>query len=212
MTTIYLIRHSAPFLEIDNYKDYKNVLWSEYNKNMILSIHGEENARKLCNLEELTNIDDIYASNSFRAIGTAKYISENNGIKIKLDSRIDEREFGINKLIELPDNFNKISFDNKDFKINDGESLNDVDHRLQSFINEILETNNKKIVIVLHGIILLSYLQTICDKFSFDGKKFNIQFKNEIILDGNLKNPSVYKIIFNEKKNVESIKCLEVNL
>lgn len=212
MKTIYLVRHSAPFVEIENYINNDNILWNEFNKNMILSPLGEENARKLCNLEELTNIDDIYASNSFRAIGTAKYISENNGIKIKLDSRIDEREFGINKLIELPDNFNKISFDNKDFKINDGESLNDVDHRLQSFINEILETNNKKIVIVLHGIILLSYLQTICDKFSFDGKKFNIQFKNEIILDGNLKNPSVYKIIFNEKKNVESIKCLEVNL
>lgn len=212
MKTIYLVRHSAPFVEIENYINNDNILWNEFNKNMILSPLGEENAKKLCNVNELKNIDEIYASNSFRAIGTAKYISENNGIKIKLDSRIDEREFGINKLIELPDNFNKISFDNKDFKINDGESLNDVDHRLQSFINEILETNNKKIVIVLHGIILLSYLQTICDKFSFDGKKFNIQFKNEIILDGNLKNPSVYKIIFNEKKNVESIKCLEVNL
>ena len=36
MTTIYLIRHSAPFVEIDNYTNYKDVLWKEYNKNMIL--------------------------------------------------------------------------------------------------------------------------------------------------------------------------------
>ena len=44
MATIYLIRHSAPFVEIENYQDYKNVSWAEYNKNMILSGEGEENA------------------------------------------------------------------------------------------------------------------------------------------------------------------------
>lgn len=53
MTTIYLIRHSAPFVEIDNYTNYKDVLWKEYNKNMILSPLGEEKAKELCNIEEL---------------------------------------------------------------------------------------------------------------------------------------------------------------
>ena len=47
MKTIYLIRHSAPFVEIENYNDYKNVPWSEYNKKMILSVEGEEKAKKL---------------------------------------------------------------------------------------------------------------------------------------------------------------------
>ena len=41
MKYVYLIRHSSPFVGIDNYVDYKNVLWSDYNKNMILSISGE---------------------------------------------------------------------------------------------------------------------------------------------------------------------------
>lgn len=40
MKTIYLIRHSAPFVEIDNYQNYQDILWSEYNKNMILSSQG----------------------------------------------------------------------------------------------------------------------------------------------------------------------------
>lgn len=44
--TIYLIRHSAPFIEIENYSDYKNVSWEDYNRNMILSPLGEENAKK----------------------------------------------------------------------------------------------------------------------------------------------------------------------
>ena len=50
MKTIYLIRHSAPFIDIDNYKDYKNASWDDYNRNMILSPLGEENAKKLCDI------------------------------------------------------------------------------------------------------------------------------------------------------------------
>lgn len=209
MAIIYLIRHSAPFVEIENYNDYRNISWDEYNKNMILSVAGEENAKKLCSVLELQNIDEIYASNSFRAIGTAKYIAEKNNIKIKLDERINERELGVNKIAELPNDFNKLSFANRNFKVGGGESLNEVNKRLKSFINDILNTNNKKTVIVLHGIMLLEYLQNVCDKFIFDGKTFDIQFKTNIILDGNLKNPSIYKIEFdNEKKliDVESIK------
>lgn len=76
MKIIYLIRHSAPFVEIDNYSDRESVLWEEYNKNMILSPLGEENAKKLCNVSELKDIDEIYASNSSRAIETAKYLAE----------------------------------------------------------------------------------------------------------------------------------------
>ena len=108
MKTIYLIRHSAPFVEIDNYVDNDNVLWFEFNKNMILSPQGEENAKKLCNVEELKDIDEIYASNSSRAIETAKYLAECNNLKIKLDERINEREFGVDYINDLPENFTKI--------------------------------------------------------------------------------------------------------
>jgi len=205
MTTIYFIRHSAPFVEIDNYENYENVSWSEYNKNMILSTVGEENAKKLCNVEELKNIDEIYASNSFRAIGTAKYIAEYNNLKIKLDQRINERDFGVEKLSELPDNFTKLSFDDKTFKVNNGESLNDVDKRLESFVTDILNKDNKSVVIVLHGIILLSYLKEICDIFEFDGKNFDIQFNNKMILKGTPNNPSIYKVEYDINKKIINV-------
>ena len=32
MKTIYLIRHSGPFVDIDNYNDYPNISWNDYNK------------------------------------------------------------------------------------------------------------------------------------------------------------------------------------
>lgn len=212
MTTIYLIRHSAPFVEIDNYTNYESVLWSEYNKNMILSPQGEENAKKLCNVEELKGISEIYASNSSRAIETAKYIAESNNLKIKLDERINEREFGVDYIKDLPDDFTKISFDDKGFKVNNGESLNVVDNRFKSFISELLDKDNNKIVIVMHGIILLSYLKTICSHFEFDGKNFNIKYNDNIVLDGKPKNPSIYKVVFDNNKKIINVEYVECDL
>lgn len=209
MKIIYLIRHSAPFVEIDNYKNYESVLWSEYNKNMILSPQGEENAKKLCNVEELMNIDEIYASNSSRAIETAKYLAEKNDLKIKLDERINEREFGVKYIKELPDDFTKISFDDKLFKVGNGESLKDVDNRFKSFIEDLLDKDNNKIAIVMHGIILLSYLKTICNHFEFDGRSFNISYNDNIILNGTPKNPSIYKIEFGDDKKVINVGYVE---
>lgn len=210
MKTIYLIRHSAPFVEIDNYVDNDNVLWCEFNKNMILSPQGEENAKKLCDVEELKGINEIYASNSSRAIETAKYLAENNNLKIKLDERINEREFGVDYINDLPDDFTKISFEDKTFRVNNGESLNDVDNRFKSFVNDLLDKKNNKIAIVMHGIILLSYLKTICNHFEFDGKNFYIKYNDNIVLDGKPKNPSIYKIEFDDNKNVINIQNIKL--
>ena len=55
MKTIYLVKHSGPFVDIKNYEDYENVLWEDYNRNMILSVEGEKRAEKLCEIEELNN-------------------------------------------------------------------------------------------------------------------------------------------------------------
>lgn len=212
MKTIYLIRHSAPFVEIDNYVDNDNVLWFEFNKNMILSPQGEENARKLCNVEELKDIDEIYASNSSRAIETAKYLAEYNNLKIKLDERINEREFGVDYIKDLPEDFTKISFEDKTFKVNNGESLNDVDNRFKSFINDLLTKENNRIAIVMHGIILLSYLKTICNHFEFDGENFNIKYNDNIVLDGKPKNPSIYKVAFDNNQKIINVEYVECDL
>lgn len=204
MKTIYLIRHSAPFIEIDNYIDYKNTSWNDYNRNMILSTKGENNAKELTNIKELRDINEIYSSDSFRAIGTAKYIAELNNLRIKLDSRINERNLGINSINELPENFSKKSFDDKNLKFKNGESLNEVDKRFNEFINEILNKNNNKTVIVIHGMILMSYLQTLCN-FEFDGEKFKISYNNKIVINRKFKNPDVFKLEFDNENNLNNI-------
>ena len=200
--TLYLIRHSSPFVEIENYDDYENVLWEEYNKNMILSVLGEEKASKLCGIEELKNIKNIYSSNSFRAISTAKYLSESNHTKIKLDDRINERIFGVKYLNELPKDFTERSFLDKNYKIKNGESLNDMDCRFNEFIKEVLNKDNDKTIIVIHGIILLSYLQNNCD-FEFENGKTFANYNNKIIVNEKPKSPGVYKITYQDAKVVD---------
>lgn len=186
-------------VNIENYKDYKNVLWDEYNTNMVLSVDGEKKAKKLCDVEELKNIDELYASSSPRAIATAKYLSEKQNIPIKLDNRINERNFGVNYISELPEDFTYQMFNNKDLRFAKGETLTELDTRATEFINEKLESNSDKIAIVMHGIILLSYLGTIADE-KYDGKKFNITFNGKEILNGNPSAPDIYKITFEDKK------------
>ena len=209
MKTIYLIRHSAPFVEIENYDDYKNVPWNDYNRNMILSSEGEENAKKLCNIDELKHLDALYSADSFRAIGTAKYVAEINNLKIKLDNRINERNLGVNTISELPENQTLESFKNKDYKFGTGESLNEVDKRFNSFINEILKSKNNNIALFIHGIIMMSFLQSNTS-FSFDGKNMRLLFNNKEIYNDKMKNPMVFKIEY-ENNIIVDIEEISVN-
>lgn len=199
---IYLIRHSSPFIEIDNYSDYNNTNWHDYNRNMILSVLGEQKANALTKIDELTNIKEIYSSDSFRAISTAKYISELNDTKIKLDERINEREFGVDYLNQLPDDFTKKSFDDKNFKVFKGESLNEMDKRFNDFIEELLNSGVDKSIIVIHGIMLLSFFQNHCD-FDFDGKIVTVKFNGKMIVEEKPKSPGVYKITYEDNRIID---------
>lgn len=204
MKKIYLIRHSGPFVE---YEGNENIKWEERNKNMILSVLGEENAKKLCLINELKNVDKIYSSNSARAIGTAKYIAEANCKRINIEDKINERRLGIEYVSDLPDGFIKNQFDNLDLKYKDGESINDVNNRFGDFINEILHLKFDKIALFIHGVVLMSYLSTIAD-VTFDGNNFNLSYKGENILNGTMKNPDVYEVVFDNSDEVMSVKNL----
>ena len=208
MKIIYLIRHSAPFVEIDNYSDYKNVPWDDYNRNMILSSLGEEKAKELCSIEDLKDLDAIYAADSFRAIGTAKYVAEINNLKIRLDDRINERNLGVKTISELPDNQTMESFNNKDYKFGNGESLNEVDNRFNSFVWEVLQDNENKIALFIHGIIMMSFLQNNTE-FSFDGENMHLLFNNQEIYNDKMKNPMVFKITYSDDNKLSNIEYID---
>ncbi|GEM_PF-5085185 len=72
----------------------------------------------------------------------------------------------------------------------------------------IINSNDNKIVLVIHGIILTSYLQTICN-FNFDGNTFKISFNNKEVINRRLTNPDVFKLEVNAGKII-NIKNLEI--
>ena len=123
-----------------------------------------------------------------------------------MDDRINERELGVKYINELPSDFTDHSFKDKNYKISNGETLNEVDLRFNSFINEIL-LKNKKTILVIHGILLLSYLQNYCD-FKCNNGKIYTKFNEKLIIDEKLKNPGVYKITFNDDNKVVDINCI----
>ena len=89
LTNIFLIRHSKQ-LKIKNnvYNENSQIK----NEKIILSIEGEEEAKRISELEELKKIDKLYSSNYVRAISTAKYIAKTNNIEINIDERLNERK------------------------------------------------------------------------------------------------------------------------
>lgn len=171
---------------------------------MILSVEGERKADILSKNSEFKVIDKIYSSNYARAIGTAKYIANYNNICLNVLDSLNEREFGIEFIQELPDNFIQNQFLDYDYKLDKGESINETRKRIKETILNILDETNKKSVIVLNGVALMAYLSYFCN-IVFKDDAFKVTFKDSIIYNKKLEAPEVFKIIFDENKKVISI-------
>ena len=154
-TIIYLIRHAETVDEngIRNTNENSQII----NEKEILSVHGEEQSKRLSENVELKNIDVIWSSSYTRAKATAKYIANNNNLAINLDSNLNERKLG--NLKELGEFMkNKKTRDpsqeqllDRKFKTSDGESAEDTRERMTKFFDKILkEYEGKKIAIVSH--------------------------------------------------------------
>ena len=154
-TIIYLIRHVETVDEngIRNTNEDSQII----NEKEILSVHGEEQSRKLSENIELNNIDVIWSSSYTRAKATAKYIANTNNLPINLYSNLSERKLG--NLKELGEFMKDKStrdpsqeqlLDRK-FKTFDGESAEDTKERMTKFFDRILkEYEGKKIAVISH--------------------------------------------------------------
>ncbi len=206
ITTIYLVRHAETFDESgirNTNEDFQNI-----NENEILSIQGEEEAKKLSENIELKNIDAIWSSSYPRAKATAKYIADKNKLQYNLDKRLCERRLGniedLSKFMKdkktRDPSREQLAF--PEFKTRDGESANDTNKRMNEFIYEKLEEyKGKKIVIVSHGGAIKFYLLTYCKV----NENLNLEFQEKEL---NINSPSLLKMTFqgNELVKLEQIK------
>ena len=151
ITTIYLIRHAEPFKQHRGVMKTNESLLIE-NEKIPLSINGEKMAEQWSVHNELKNLDSVWASNYVRAMSTAKYFAYMNGLKVDVDERFNERKHGVNNWSDLPENFEKKQLLDSDYKIDNGESQNEVASRMSIALNEILDKySGKKVAIVSHA-------------------------------------------------------------
>lgn len=154
-TIIYLIRHAETIDENGIRKTNED--FQMINEKEILSVYGEEQAKRLSENIELNNIHVIWSSSYTRAKATAKYIANINNLPINLDSDLNERKLGNLKELgefmkdkETRDPSQEQLLDRK-FKTSDGESAEDTKKRMTEFFDRILkEYEGKKIAVVSH--------------------------------------------------------------
>lgn len=205
MTKICLLRHSQPFRKLLGEYNSSDVEQIRNEKNP-LSVDGERLAREMSERKELQNIDVIYSSHYVRAMCTAKYIAENNNIKLNVDERLGERKFGVNDISELPSDFFEEQFRNWDYKLEKGESANEVSKRMNEVLLEILNNNkDKTIAIVSHGTAISAMLKTWCNvSLNEETKLIELYFNDKLVFDGDWNCPELFKLEF-DNNNLISI-------
>lgn len=196
MTTIYFMRHSEA-LKSNNIKNTDSL--QVQNEKWSLTENGENIVKEKCRMDELQDFDIVYSSNYVRAISTAKYFTSN---KINIDENFGERKFGINSWDELPIDFEERQFNDFNYKIGNGESLNEVINREQDALNDILNNyEGKRILIVGHSTALAALFSKWC-KIDYAGP---YTYNDKEFFDGKWNYCETFKLEFNNDNNLVSI-------
>ena len=200
MKTIYFMRHSEPLkpMTINN----SDTLQSQ-NEKWPLTINGEILAKEKSEHIELNNFDIVISSNYVRAISTAKYFTKD---KLFIDENFGERKFGIDNWDELPKNFGKKQFDDFNYKLPNGESINEVIKReYDSLINILNNYYDKKILIVGHSTAIASLFSRWC-KINYNG---NYEFNGKVFFDGKWNYCETFKLEFDNNNNLIKIENIK---
>jgi 2,3-bisphosphoglycerate-dependent phosphoglycerate mutase len=186
MTQIYFIRHSVPDLSI------KDDLLRP------LTIDGINKANELVKLFENIQIDKIYSSPYKRTLQTLEPISVYKNMNINIIEDFRERKISNDWI----DNFNeycKNQWEDFSYKLENGESLSEVQFRNVQALNKILVENSGKIILIgTHGTALSTIINFYDNTYQYD------EFMKIVGLM-----PYIIKFEFNDKKY---IKRLEINI
>lgn len=205
MTIIYLIRHSKT-LDVNN--ELSTDTLQIQNEKKVLSKEGENLAKDKFNNSIFNDIEVIFTSNYVRTIETAKYISENNDIKINILDELGERRFGISSWSEKPKDFERRQFLDENYKIGDGENKKEVEERMYDCILKILKENKNKTIAIVSHATAISYLLNKWCNIKIEDNMLSYKYNNKEILKGPINYCETLKLTFdieNNLKNIEKI-------
>lgn len=181
MTIVYFVRHAQP--NFNNHDDLTREL----------TLQGLKDSKLVTEFLWNKGIDVILSSPYKRAIDTIKDFANAKKMEIECITDFRERKVG-STWIEDFDSFCKKQWEDFDFKLLDGESLQEVQKRNISALNQILETYvEKNVVIGSHGTALSTIINYYDSSFGYN------EFEE-------IKNLMPWIVKFSFERN----KCLEI--
>jgi 2,3-bisphosphoglycerate-dependent phosphoglycerate mutase len=152
MTKIYFVRHAQP-----DYSIHDDLIRP-------LTIKGIEDTKKVTEFLLDKNINRAFSSPYERSINTIKPFTESIGLEIKIIDAFRERKID-DVWIEDFNAFSKSQWEDFEYKLSNGECLNEVQKRNIIALNDILKENiNCNIVVGTHG----TALSTIINYYNKD--------------------------------------------
>lgn len=179
----------------------KETTFKKAREQTMLSKKGEDSAIALTKMEVLDSIEVVYTSEYFGAMNTGKYIAEEKRIDLVIDKRLNERvvgnlgsnEFRFLKGMQEHD-FN--------FKLEDGESILDVQKRMEDFLLDALISPEKNMLVVTHNIALMSLLAKYCNKGYNLYDRLILDYHDDVMFDGTFHGVDLIEFVYDEDKCV----------
>ena len=184
---VYLISNNS-LVENINYNSSDNLELIRMIRS--LSVTGEEVAKKISNLDIFKNITKIYSSFYSSALSTAKYLQEKLDLEIIMNMNLNDCNVGIlgNKNMKMVKGIQDHDFN---YKLSNGESLNDVGRRLNNFISSL---DDDEVVLFTHKRAILGYL-LLYSKVDYNlDDNLILEYNNEVIYDDSDTDYDIYEL------------------
>ena len=186
--TLYLVSNN---LVVDNILYETDEGLEEKRINRPLSIEGEKASVKLV---KKIDASIVYSSSYASSIGTAKYYASYKNIDVNINSFLNDLRIGDlgRRNIKMLRFMQERDFD---FKFNRGESLNDVNKRMNIAIDRIINKNgNKNIVIFTQKSAITGYLLDKLEHGYNLDDRLVLSFNERVIIDDNLSDVDIIKL------------------
>ncbi len=156
MTTVYFVRHAEP-----NYRNHDDM-------SRELSEKGLKDRALVTKFFVNREIDIVLSSPYKRAFDTILEFAETKGLCITVIDGFKERRVD-SEWIEDFNSFCKKQWENFSYKLSDGESLEEVQNRNITALNEVLKTyEGKNIVVASHGTALSTIINYYDKTFGYE--------------------------------------------
>lgn len=159
MTIVYFVRHAQP--DLSNHDDLKRPLTAKglQDRHFLLSYFRDK------------KLDVAFSSPFKRAIDTIKPVTDNKGLKIELVSDFRERKIGD----EWISNFHEYceqQWADFDYKLKNGESLNETQQRNVKALQRILNRyEGRNIIVGSHGTAIGTLINYYDKNFDYNDFK-----------------------------------------